>query len=37
MPDNSALISGKSFLAAFDCIKLVVTADFLDAGIINNE
>ena len=35
MPDNTALISGKSFLATLDSIELIITADFFNARIID--
>ena len=37
MPDNTALISGKPFLAALDCIELIITADFFNTRIIDDK
>jgi hypothetical protein len=37
MPDNTALISGKPFLAALDCIELIITADLFNARIIDDK
>ncbi len=35
MPDNSTLVSDKTFFTTFNCIKLIIATDFFYAVIID--